>query len=454
MLPDLDADTEIVTENLLAAQAIYFAYALEQTRLFQVVDRIAQLFQQGLLPLGRGAAAQALHRYVTAPDRLSAQARAQLYARVLGARGAPAGTAGDFEPNPEFLTLWLRFLVSVAMFARERDADAAQRAQPTAASRTTVRRAARELAANLSAHVGALTLAVSNQLAAELQAAVALLRDPEILQAFGARDPWQLIDRVSQEYLGEPVNVVRFLALAQAGSDVLRWLAEHADALRQPTGDAPGAAAEDAALLQAAEAWLAASGAADISAKDSAAGDIPQLSVAKAASMPTVDLAAAARELLRALGLAADAHGRDAPAARGVLALFHGAPGTGKTLAAHVIAEALSRDIVRVDLAQVASKHIGETEKNLGALIARAERSGAVLLLDDADVLFGERTDVKDTDGRHANLDIGDLLRRIEAFSGIVILATNVERDTDDAVLDEVWRRRLRQVLRFPRPHR
>ena len=132
-------------------------------------------------------------------------------------------------------------------------------------------------------------------------------------------------------------------------------------------------------------------------------------------------------------------------ARRGV-ALFHGPTGTGKTLAAQALARELGLDVVRVDLASVVSKYIGETEKNLAALFADAERSGAVLLFDEADALFGKRSEVKDSHDRYANIEVAYLLQRLEAFNGIAILMTNARQNIDPALL-----RRLRYVIEFPR---
>ena len=119
-LPDLEneADVEIVRENLLATGAMYSAYLLEEARVFQVVDRIAELFGQGLLPLGRGRAADALRRYWLNGDRISERERRELYARVLG---SPSGAAG-VRPNREFPALWLRFVDSVLAYARKNKA--------------------------------------------------------------------------------------------------------------------------------------------------------------------------------------------------------------------------------------------------------------------------------------------------------------------------------------------
>jgi len=127
------------------------------------------------------------------------------------------------------------------------------------------------------------------------------------------------------------------------------------------------------------------------------------------------------------------------------IALFHGPRGTGKTMAAHAIAHELHKDVVRIDLSSVVSKYVAETEKHLDAVFVDAERSGAVLLLDEADALFGKRSEVRDSHDRYANIEVSYLFQRIEAFSGVVILMTNARRNIDEAFL-----RRLRHVIEFP----
>ncbi|MFO0606335.1 MAG: ATP-binding protein [Polyangiales bacterium] len=131
----------------------------------------------------------------------------------------------------------------------------------------------------------------------------------------------------------------------------------------------------------------------------------------------------------------------------GVSALFHGPSGTGKTLASEVIAKRLAFDLVRVDLSQVVSKYIGETEKNLRRIFDAADRGGCVLLFDEADALFGKRSEVKDRHDRYANIEVGYLLQRVEAFRGLAILTTNLKQSLDGAFL-----RRLRFVVQFPFP--
>ncbi len=132
---------------------------------------------------------------------------------------------------------------------------------------------------------------------------------------------------------------------------------------------------------------------------------------------------------------------------RGLTMLFGGAPGTGKTMAAQVLAGALALDLYRVDLSRVVNKYIGETEKNLSVLFDEAEASGAVLFFDEADALFGKRSEVKDAHDRYANLEIGHLLQRMEEYEGVTILASNRTRDVDEA-----FTRRFQFIIDFPMP--
>ena len=131
----------------------------------------------------------------------------------------------------------------------------------------------------------------------------------------------------------------------------------------------------------------------------------------------------------------------------GVTALFAGSSGTGKTLAAEEVAGELGLDLFVIDLSQVVSKYIGETEKNLRRIFDAAERGGAVLLFDEADALFGKRSEVKDSHDRYANLEVSYLLMRMEAYRGLAVLTTNQKKALDPAFL-----RRLRFVVDFPFP--
>lgn len=131
----------------------------------------------------------------------------------------------------------------------------------------------------------------------------------------------------------------------------------------------------------------------------------------------------------------------------GISVLFSGASGTGKTLAAEVIAHELLLDVYRIDLSQVVSKYIGETEKNLRRIFDAAEDGGAVLLFDEADALFGKRSEVKDSHDRYANIEVSYLLQRMDTYRGLAILTTNLKSSIDAAFL-----RRLRFLVDFPFP--
>jgi AAA+ superfamily predicted ATPase len=167
-------------------------------------------------------------------------------------------------------------------------------------------------------------------------------------------------------------------------------------------------------------------------------------------------LPAATHELLRDFAFEAGerAHvwsdpaiGRLFPQGRGLIALWTGAPGTGKTMAAQTIAAELGLDLFRISLSEVVSKYVGETAKNMQRVLSRAERMDAVLFFDEADALFGKRVEIRDAHDRYANTDTDHLLQAIEAFSGIAILASNKKTNCDPAFM-----RRLRYVVEFARP--
>jgi SpoVK/Ycf46/Vps4 family AAA+-type ATPase len=131
----------------------------------------------------------------------------------------------------------------------------------------------------------------------------------------------------------------------------------------------------------------------------------------------------------------------------GYRALFHGPPGTGKTLTAALLGARLGLEVRRVDLSQAVSKYIGETEKNLAAVLDRAEHRQWLLVFDEADALFGKRSETRDAHDRYANQEVAYLLQRLETFKGVVILATNLPTNMDEAFL-----RRFESVVYFPLP--
>jgi len=131
----------------------------------------------------------------------------------------------------------------------------------------------------------------------------------------------------------------------------------------------------------------------------------------------------------------------------GLSALFSGPSGTGKTMAAEVLAADLQLDLYRIDLSAVVSKYIGETEKNLRKVFDAAETGGVLLLFDEADAIFGKRAEVKDSHDRYANIEVGYLLQRMESFQGLAVLTTNIKSS-----LDKAFQRRLRFLIDFPFP--
>ncbi len=139
--------------------------------------------------------------------------------------------------------------------------------------------------------------------------------------------------------------------------------------------------------------------------------------------------------------------GKKLVSGRGISALFTGVPGTGKTLTAQVIAGELGLDIYRVDLSTIVSKYIGETEKNLERIFTEAQSSNVILFFDEADSLFGRRSEVGSSHDRYANIEVGYLLQRIETYDGIVLMATNL-----GANLDEAFARRIHFIIDFPFP--
>ncbi|MBX3051916.1 MAG: ATP-binding protein [Caldilineaceae bacterium] len=139
--------------------------------------------------------------------------------------------------------------------------------------------------------------------------------------------------------------------------------------------------------------------------------------------------------------------GRKLKASAGVTVLFAGPPGTGKTMAAEVITSDLGLDLYKLDLSMVVSKFIGETEKNLGKIFDEAQSSSAVLFFDEADAIFGKRSEVKDSHDRYANMEVSYLLQRMEQYDGVTILATNLR-----ANMDEAFTRRMQFIVDFPFP--
>lgn len=287
-LPDLEAqsDIEIQSDNLRAMQAIYFAAQLEDLKVFQVVDKLVELFQNGMLPLGKGNAGNTLYDYwKQAIKRMTETERRNLYFRTFGfAGGDPSGGA----PNREFNDLWLRFVSAVSSFARQVTVENLLRTNiPIPVSQQQVKKAARDLGANLSLHGYGIGYFAATELQIQIREIIGLLSDTDIKNAYGARDMWQVIDQVASLELGGAKNSIRYRTMATSGAIIIRWLAEHASVLvstdqiivldinqlrnlstMRARGVKATVAPTDRDLVDACDQWLAVTGTADKNVED------------------------------------------------------------------------------------------------------------------------------------------------------------------------------------------
>lgn len=246
ILPPLAASSEIVAQNVRILGPIYVAYEFERLKAFTVTDCIVELWQQGTLPVSRTTASRALSRYwQNAPNRLTESERRGVYARALGKNGDQQRA----HVNREFDDLWMRFVSAVSAYRRQ---SRVRDTGPRRVSQTEVARRARELAANLSQHGYGMGYFVAKELQEQITSAVSVLSLVEVRSAFGARDMWQVIDRVAANELGGAVNVTRYPTMATSGLEIIRWLAARSQSKAR-------ARVPDRALVMACEKWLAAS---------------------------------------------------------------------------------------------------------------------------------------------------------------------------------------------------
>ena len=316
-LPDLEevVDDEIIKENLLAVQAIYFSCMLEETRIFQVVERIVELFRQGLLPLGRGAVGDYLFNYYKkTSERITETERRDLYLRLFG---APGGSAVGVEPNREFNELWLRFISAVSSFARQQTVERLLRnATPMSVSQEQVRKAGRDLGANLSRNGYGIAHFAATDLQQSISEFKTHLTDNELRSSFGARDMWQVIDFVNVNYLGGARNTYRYRTQSRAGAIIIRWIAERAQVLSNSNGPvlstdqlinpqvraafASGNPMKDPSdwdLVNACEQWLAVGGVQDPTVEQYA-------QPIESPTMTSLPMPQAARDVLDQVGIA------------------------------------------------------------------------------------------------------------------------------------------------------
>lgn len=240
----MSAEAEIVADNIRLAGAAMVAAAFDELKLFDVVDRLVELFQDGQLPIGNGRAGKQLRQYWReAPDRPSAAERRSLYARTLG---MPAGEPG-VAVNRAFPDLWLRFISCVASLAHK--------APPSARHQQELRDAARDLAVNMSAQACDAMVHAATGLRKQVEEMTRLLSDKELQSAVGARDLWGVVDRIAGTELGGARNDSRYRTLATSGATITNWLADRADRLCDPARPIIDlGAAADRALVKACEA--------------------------------------------------------------------------------------------------------------------------------------------------------------------------------------------------------
>lgn len=309
-LPDLEkqADVEIVADNLKAMQAIYFAAMLEELKVFQVMDKLVELFHCGMLPLGRGVAGDGLYRYWKDGNvRLSEMERRNLYARTFG---FPGGEATMESPNREFNELWLRFVSAVSSYMRKIELEGIYGTTTAATiSQEQMRKKGCDLAANLSLHGYGIAYFVATELQIQLNEIINLLSNPEIKSAYGARDMFQVIDQVATLELGGAKNSIRYRAMADSGAVIIRWLANNGSRLMSSYGNVldltqkgnsktPKINPTDYDLVNGCEQWLAVTGTPDARVIEYAQPYEPPMMTSRPIQIPSI-----AKEMLESVGV-------------------------------------------------------------------------------------------------------------------------------------------------------
>jgi hypothetical protein len=312
-LPSLEAevDVEIVRDNLDAMQAIYFAASLEDLKLFQCMDKLVELFHQGMLPLGKGNAGNQLYSYwKKSTDRLTEVERRNLYARAFG---FPGGDVTTGVPNREFTDLWFRFVSAVSEYNRQGTVEQLLRDRvPYVVSPEQVRKAGRDLAANMSLYGYGVAYFAATEMQTQIKDIIKVLGDDEIKSAYGARDMWQVVDQIATLELGGARNGVRQRTMASAGATIIRWLATNVDKLSSighgifldprpnPYNTTHNSMVHptDRDLIDASEQWLAVTG-----TSDQRVEEYSQPSEAPTMTSRPIQIPAVARDLLDSAGI-------------------------------------------------------------------------------------------------------------------------------------------------------
>jgi len=309
-LPDLEdaAEFGIVPDNVRLMGPMICAAMFDELKAFEVIDKLVELFQQGMLTIGNGKAGKMLYKYwKDAPNRMSDAERRNFYAMTMG---IPGGATSGMV-NREFNDLWLRFVSSVSSFVRQNEVDRLLRAQlPSPISHQQIRKAARDLAVNLSLHGYGMAFHAALDLQGQIKFMIELLGDKEIMANYGARDMWQVVDQVATLELGGAKTSSRYRTLATCGAIITAWLANNADKIRRAGGPiidieevrhpkprTDGSKATtmptDADLVNACELWIA-----DTATNDSLVDQMAQPRETPAMTSRPVQIPAIAREML------------------------------------------------------------------------------------------------------------------------------------------------------------
>lgn len=321
--PDLDSatDVQIVVNNIKAMKIFYPSWMLDEARFYDVYEKVEELFLNQMLPISRGTAGDQIYkRWKKSTQRISKGERLNFYATCFGAaNGNPAIT----NQNREFYDLWLRLVSSVSEFGRKLQVDDLLRTRiPLSVSSEAVRKAARDLAANLSLHGYGVAYFAATELQNEINEIKDILSDEEVRLAYGARDMRQLIEQVSIYELGGARDVTRYFTMATSGAVIIAWLAKKApdlsgsyltpildiNVVRKPTLRQPTVKATrdptDRDLVDACEQWLAVTGTPDDRVSEFAQPNETPAMTSRPVAIPQV-----ARDLLDQVGVSAGLQG-------------------------------------------------------------------------------------------------------------------------------------------------
>lgn len=315
-LPDLNdaTDFQIQAENVKLIGVPICGAMFEELKVFQVVDKLVELSQNGMLPVSRGDAGEILYRYwKETPNRMSDGERRNFYALTIG---IPGGEANGMT-NRDFNDLWMRFISSVSSLVRQKTADQILRANiPAAISQQQVRKAARDLALNLSSHAYGMSLYFAIEMQDQIRLMIQLLSNKEIMSVYGARDMWQVIDQVATLELGGARNSARYRTMATCGAIITAWLSNNVTRYNSaaarvvidvdevlssdPATAGPKATTNptDFDLVNACELWLADTGTSDMRVEELSEPREAPMMTSKPVQIPSI-----AREMLEQAGI-------------------------------------------------------------------------------------------------------------------------------------------------------